>query len=136
MTASERKIRRRERDHDRRGGVNVDIDISVGRDRFERPQRDETRTERIWIEPTYRTVCDRVWVDAEYQVICDRVWHEPEYATQCNRVWVDAVYEWCEVFRFDARGNRICIREQVLVWLGIGIPPRAGLRSRRLLGKR
>jgi len=112
------KDREREREHDRRGGVSVDVDISLGRDRFERPQRYETRTESIWIEPTYRTVCDRVWVDPEYQVICDNVWHEPEYTTQCNRVWVDAVYEWRDVFRFDHCGNRICIREQVLVCAG------------------
>lgn len=108
----------RSRDDRGRGGVSIDVDISLGRDRFERPQPCEVRTERFWVEPTYRTVCDRIWVEAEYQTICDRVWHEAEYTTSCDKVWVEPVYEWRDVVRVDARGCRIVFREQVMVCQG------------------
>jgi hypothetical protein len=116
-TRNDRSDRGRDRDNHDRGGTRIDVDISLGRDRFERP-RYETRNERIWIEPTYRTVCDRVWVEAEYQTICDRIWHEAEYATTCEKVWVDPVYEWRDIVRVDGRGGRFVVREQVMVCAG------------------
>src|SRR5947209_7663956 len=52
-------------------------------------------SERIWIEPTYRTTCDRVWVAPVYRTECQRVWREPVYRTECVRVWLPD--------RFDVR---------------------------------
>jgi hypothetical protein len=61
-------------------------------------------TERVWVAPVYRTVCDRVWI-------------EPAYRTECDRVWVEPVYEFRNVVRWE-RGRRIVCREQVLACAG------------------
>jgi len=58
-------------------------------------------TQRVWVEPVYRTVCDRVWV-------------QPVYRTECDRVWVEPVYQVRDGVRWE-RGRRVVCRENVLV---------------------
>ena len=40
---------------------------------------DAPSDQRVWVEPTYRTVHERVWVDAVTQDQCTRVWAPPCY---------------------------------------------------------
>lgn len=58
-------------------------------------------TERVWVEPVYRTVCERVWV-------------EPVYRTECERIWIEPVYEVRQVVRWE-HGRRVVCHERVMV---------------------
>jgi hypothetical protein len=92
--------RRDYEDRDRsKNVVDVDVDINIGRPRYE-PMYEE-RTTRVWIEPAYRTVCDRVWVEPVYRTECDRVWEPDRFAYR------DVVYR--------DHGRRVIRQECVLV---------------------
>lgn len=94
-------------DRDRHSGVRLDFRIGLGDAPLCFPLSGpayEERTQRIWVEPVYRTVCDRVW-------------HEPVVQDVCDRVWVEPVYEVRDVVRYE--GWRRCVyRERVLVCPG------------------
>jgi hypothetical protein len=91
--------RRDYEDHDRLQ-TDVHLDIHIGRPPYE-PVCEE-RTTRVWIEPTYRTVCDRVWVEPVYRTECDRVWEPDRFAYR------DVVYR-------DRHGRRVIRQERILV---------------------
>jgi hypothetical protein len=57
------------------------IGISIGDDYHRRPRYEE-RVTRVWVPPTYRTVCERTWVPASYRTECVRVWVPDRYEEQ------------------------------------------------------
>jgi hypothetical protein len=82
-------------DFRRSDDVRIDIGIGQRRDSY------EARTDRVWVEPVYRTTYDRVWVAPVVQDVCDRVWVEP-------------VYEIRETVSWE-HGRRIVRRDRCLV---------------------
>src|SRR4051794_5560599 len=78
----------RYRDHDR-GDVRIGFDLpGIAIEPRNAPPVCEPSESRVWVEPTYRTVCDRRWVPATYRTVCDRVWVEPVMRMVCDRVYV------------------------------------------------
>jgi hypothetical protein len=101
------------RDRDR-SRTRVEIDIAIGRGEPD-----------ICLPPppgpcdtVYEERIERVWVEPEYRTVYERVWREPVIREEIEQVWIEPVYEWRDVIRYDDCGNRIVIRQRVLVCPG------------------
>ena len=101
--------------HDKDTKVRVGIGLNLGGGRG---PRYEERKVKVWVEPVYRTVTDRVWVEPTYRTVTDRVWREPVTEVRVERAWVPDRYEWRTFYRRNHRGDRIKVREKVLVEKG------------------
>jgi hypothetical protein len=58
-----------------------DLHINV-----DQPPREDC-TDRVWVEPVYRTVYDRVWVEPATQDVCEKVWVDDVYESRLVPVW-------------------------------------------------
>ena len=77
----------------------------------------EERVTQVWVEPSYRTVCDQVYERPVYRTVVERVWREAVVKTVVERVWVPDRYEYREQVCYDGPVTYIR-RERVLVCAG------------------
>ena len=95
----------------------VGLEIHIGDSAARRwvPGVCEERAVQIWVDASYRTVCDSIYEAPVYRTVVERVWHEPVYSCVRERVYVPAQYEVRETVKYDYTGRRFVCREKVLV---------------------
>jgi hypothetical protein len=94
--------------------VRVDVDV--------RPQPCapvvEERVDRVWVEPTYRTVCDRVWVAPVTEDREVHTWVPDRYESQDVVVRVGHHHEIRREDVLVEPAHDVCQRQQVVVCAG------------------